>query len=285
MNILRRSGILAAVGAIASTLAFSAPIISYGTDPSTGLHTVTQTVTFPSQALPAQAPAALATFANFASLGIAANYVAGDTTMDYQFSNHITQFQVTNNDTQTDSVNFGLNSIVTPDPGTNLSATDTHGVCQNIGNAGATFVLPANCTNTFAIVNQMNVSINGGATFTLGGLPINDTLGVCVFNGGTFGTVNATGGGKCAETLTNDAVYAGGGSNSFGIQDAGSYFFSAASMSSNANLTFNSTVTFTGTAEITYEYVIPSGTPEPATMVLFGSALVGLGLLRKRVRQ
>jgi hypothetical protein len=32
-----------------------------------------------------------------------------------------------------------------------------------------------------------------------------------------------------------------------------------------------------------YDYTIPSGTPEPTTFVLFGSALVGLGLIRKRV--
>jgi hypothetical protein len=42
----------------------------------------------------------------------------------------------------------------------------------------------------------------------------------------------------------------------------------------------------TGNAAVTYNFTdaIPSSTPEPTTMVLFGSALVGLGLLRKRVR-
>jgi len=38
-------------------------------------------------------------------------------------------------------------------------------------------------------------------------------------------------------------------------------------------------------AEVDYTYTVASSTPEPTTMVLFGSALVGLGLLRKRVRQ
>lgn len=284
MNTLRRFSTLAIVGAVGSTLAFSSPVITFGTDPFTHNNTVTQTVTFPTQGLTGNANSALATFMNFASLNLTGvNYVAGDTTFDYQFTNTVSQFQVTNNDTQSDSVNYGLNTIVAQDPGTNLLTGDKHTVCQNIGNASATFVLPANCANTFAIVNVMNQTIAGMTTVTLPGLPIVQTLGDCVFNGGTFGTVNAGGAGKCAETLSDS--YSGTGSNSFGITDATNNFFSAASMSSNTNLTFNDTVSFNGMAEITYEYVIPSGTPEPATMVLFGSALVGLGLLRKRVRQ
>jgi hypothetical protein len=41
----------------------------------------------------------------------------------------------------------------------------------------------------------------------------------------------------------------------------------------------------TETVTVAYDFTTSSGTPEPTTMVLFGSALVGLGLLRKRVRQ
>jgi len=41
-------------------------------------------------------------------------------------------------------------------------------------------------------------------------------------------------------------------------------------------------VTSGGTETVTYNYTIPSGTPEPTTMILFGSGLIGLGLLRKR---
>jgi len=39
-----------------------------------------------------------------------------------------------------------------------------------------------------------------------------------------------------------------------------------------------------GTVSVAYDYIEVASTPEPATMVLFGSALVGLGLVRKRVR-
>ena len=35
---------------------------------------------------------------------------------------------------------------------------------------------------------------------------------------------------------------------------------------------------------ITFTYTVNSATPEPATMFLMGSALLGVGLLRKRIR-
>ena len=38
------------------------------------------------------------------------------------------------------------------------------------------------------------------------------------------------------------------------------------------------------TIQVLYDYTVPSSTPEPTTMVLFGSALVGLGVLRKRIK-
>jgi hypothetical protein len=40
--------------------------------------------------------------------------------------------------------------------------------------------------------------------------------------------------------------------------------------------------TVAGTVTVTYDYIEESAIPEPATLVLFGSALIGLGLLRKR---
>jgi len=36
--------------------------------------------------------------------------------------------------------------------------------------------------------------------------------------------------------------------------------------------------------KVTYDYTIPSSTPEPATLVLMGTALAGIGLLRKRIK-
>lgn len=40
-----------------------------------------------------------------------------------------------------------------------------------------------------------------------------------------------------------------------------------------------------GTSTITYTYTVPTGTPEPATMGLLGSALLGLGFLKFRTKK
>jgi hypothetical protein len=51
----------------------------------------------------------------------------------------------------------------------------------------------------------------------------------------------------------------------------------------NISLGLNTSASFQ--AEIDYNYTVNSSTPEPATMVLMGGALLGLGLLGKRIRK
>lgn len=50
------------------------------------------------------------------------------------------------------------------------------------------------------------------------------------------------------------------------------------------NILLNQSTNAQFSAEVDYSYSIP-GTPEPATMALMGGALLGLGLLRKRIRK
>jgi len=268
-----------ALAVTATGLASANGIITFGVDPTTGLNTVTQTITFPSGTLGNQ----LATYSGFAALGISGNYVAGDTTMDYQFTNVVQSFSVKNNDTQTDTVNFGELSEVTLDVGTTLTnspSKDLKTSCNDIANAANTLSLGAGCANNLTLVSVTNQVIASGGTFTLGGTPITTTLGIGTGNCGNFGDTHK--GDGCAANLLNDSQYSGVSNVSFGVDDFGQFTFSAASNTSNANLTFNSTTTESGQAEITYEYSVPSGTPEPTTLALMGGALIGLGLIGKK---
>jgi hypothetical protein len=65
------------------------------------------------------------------------------------------------------------------------------------------------------------------------------------------------------------------------------FFFSTATTVTTALSGNPATASFTKVAEtvtVVYDFTTSSSTPEPTTMVLMGGALVGIGLLRKRVR-
>jgi PEP-CTERM motif len=50
----------------------------------------------------------------------------------------------------------------------------------------------------------------------------------------------------------------------------------------NLSTIYNTSVT--EQVEVTYDYIMTSSAPEPGTLALFGGALVGIGLLRKRIK-
>jgi len=62
--------------------------------------------------------------------------------------------------------------------------------------------------------------------------------------------------------------------------DTGTTFSNA-----GGNINLSQVTTADVFATVTYTYSIPSSTPEPATLFLMGSALVGVGLLRKRAKK
>jgi hypothetical protein len=65
------------------------------------------------------------------------------------------------------------------------------------------------------------------------------------------------------------------------------YIDTASNLNINSGAAGNAVYTdqVSGGVTVTYSYIETGAAPEPTTMVLFGSALVGLGLLRKRIRK
>jgi hypothetical protein len=145
--------------------------------------------------------------------------------------------------------------------------------------------------DAFGTVNYTldNPAALPGFTFPLNGPPSSHNIfqafgdtGTQTVPGNTALTFNVSGTGSVGPQTDSNAA-------TFGTYEAANFSFvfdTATTITSTfggGNNSVSQSTTVDGTALVSYNYIIPSGTPEPATMVLFGSALVGLGLIRKRI--
>jgi len=144
------------------------------------------------------------------------------------------------------------------------------GSCSSIG--GPPSAIPDNCT---AIVLGPGSSYDSGPYTISNSNPADQ-----------YGLPTGTGhGGLTGVTLAGTSIgdYIGTGtfnlaasiSSSQTTSEGGSGVF-------NAAITENGNTSFQG--EVDYTYTVNSGTPEPTTMLLLGGALVGLGVVRKRLK-
>lgn len=273
----------------------SADSITYGIDPSTGLYTVTQTASLSGVNLNVASPTSLFSFLSFNSLGIANGiYVGSDTTFDYELTNTLSVFSVQNLDTNTDTVNASVQSLITNDTATTLpnypnytgflQVADKDLGIPNNNNSFAPIGTPGTETLTLASTPNGGVSLGSQGVYTYPGLPRTTTIGIGYNNCLNFGVVNAASG-VCAAVFNDTGNYFLSNGFSFGTAD-NQQFGESLTGTGNLDLNIQATTQYTAEAEVTYEYSIASATPEPATMLLMGGALVGLGMFgRKRFKK
>jgi len=163
-----------------------------------------------------------------------------------------------------------------------------------------------NPPSTLTITNNDTGSHSGYAftdsEFNFGSVPVGVTLPTDGL-GNNLGVIAAT----CSPTTSNCVVLAGGASMTFPVSGNANTGLLSVLSADLAN--YEGTFSFTGTTTTSFTSAFGGGnvavtqvttddlnaeevitytgpaTPEPTTLVLFGSALIGLGCIRKRIRK
>jgi hypothetical protein len=184
--------------------------------------------------------------------------------------------------------------------GTGVTAAEVTGITLEV------FGSVDNPPSSLSITNNAGATNTGYAyttsEFTVTGVPVGVTL---PSNGlGTFAVLAGT----CAPLTSSCVSLNSGQSTTVGVSgnantgalsvlsaDLTNYessfsFLTTTSTSvtasfSGGNVTVTQATTDDLNAQEVITYTVPGGAPEPTTMVLFGSALLGLGCIRKRIRK
>jgi hypothetical protein len=164
--------------------------------------------------------------------------------------------------------------------------TSVHVTIGGFEETGYTVTDQSNSSNNYTFTNAVVVSLKVGSITLAQALPTVSASG-SLTAGGT-----QTSPGYPARNLTNtagsgDMVYTDAATlllfNGPGSINLISSAHSNNAFSADGDVANQVSTRYVGTATLQYDYTQTSTTPEPMTLTLMGSALVGIGLLRKKL--
>jgi hypothetical protein len=174
-----------------------------------------------------------------------------------------------------------------------LSLTNTSATAQTFGlNLSEVISVDSNSASGDAVGDQMAISLfSSGAGLVppktihlgvtgLGACPANTPSVTCSSVSYT-GIAGAADDGVIDISAANWANYVGTGNIVIGFDTSASTQFNGG----GGNIALSQVTNASVAGTVTWTFVADTSTPEPATTALMGVALLGLGLLRKRVRR
>jgi hypothetical protein len=249
-------------------------------------NSITQTQTFPATGTDVNDTQTDMVFENFQS---APGYVSGDILTSVTFSWNISQSLTTLSFAA--PATLAGSQTFTYAQGTEVDANDGEITLNGIFSTDfANLIGAANTPNGTTNYNLYTVgggtgachnssqSITGGETLNFLPGPSSNSGGgpaptTCVSGNGLYSYVSGV------VTSVDPSFYAGTGDYDLSYDTTGEQTASG----STSNLVTTVRGTSSDTLTVVYNYTLSSGTPEPTTMALFGGALIGIGLLRKRL--